>query len=118
MLDNGSMAFILRQQILDALKRLSPFPAYRMPHEKKTSGVRNRTRWGRPKNGYTPHQGRRECERRLNQLAADQLDFTASGQTHIKGRARILREEFIASARRRREEFLAVYPSLRKGYLE
>lgn len=57
MLDNGSMAFILRQQILDALKRLSPFPAYRMPHEKKTSGVRNRTRWGRPKNGYTPPSG-------------------------------------------------------------
>lgn len=80
MLDNGSMASIFRQLILDSLTRLTPFPKYRaIERVKKTSAARNKNKH------HWPHQGRKEIARRKRQLDSGQLDFTASGQAHING---------------------------------
>lgn len=87
MLDNGSMATILRSIITESLARLAPKALYRLPMSKKTSGERQKHRYGRSRYENFPHQGAREIARRKRQLDAGQLDFTASGQSHINGGA-------------------------------
>ena len=82
MLDSGSMAVILRSLMAKSLARLSPFPKWRLEPQRKTSGVRNKYR-----RADGPHRCGREIERHRRQLAAGQLDFTASGQPYIKGDA-------------------------------
>lgn len=95
MFDNGAnaLALALREITQSQLRRLHPFPQYRLPRPRKTSGVRNETKYGFRFRWYSV-QGQRERTRRMCQMEDLQLDFLASGQPEIKGYNRVIREGF------------------------
>lgn len=86
----GMFAMAAYNGLAQAIARMTQVSA--TPGPRRSRKIRRAAR----SKTYAPN-GARECARRQRQHAAEQLDFTASGQPDVKGRRRRIREALEAT---------------------